>query len=167
MSLPAGKSCIDLHFSALRKHSLSSWKTSTAYHPTKGSCQVQKNPKIREKLGLSRQHPPNRLSVFYIFFGNMYNEKNNTKNTIFQKKRNPSWGLTHPPTSEFFLTYWIFFNLTKLLRTIHLYNNFIMLDQRRRRWIDAVQLLYKCSVFAGIAAVILSSYSRVFQLQIL
>ena len=25
-----------------------------------------------------------------------------------------------------------------------------MLDQRRRRWVDVVQMLYKCFVFAGI-----------------
>ena len=29
-----------------------------------------------------------------------------------------------------------------------------MLEQRRRRWADIVQLLYKCFVFAGVAAVL-------------
>ena len=33
----------------------------------------------------------------------------------------------------------------------HLYNICTMLDQRRRRWADVVQMLYKCFVFAGIA----------------
>ena len=33
--------------------------------------------------------------------------------------------------------------------TKYLYNIFIMLDQRRRRWADVVQMLYKCFVFAG------------------
>ena len=82
---------------------------------TKGSCQVKNIPKIREKLGLSRPHTPTRLSIFLIFFGNMYNEKTKQKNTIFPKKRHPSWGLTHPPTSEFFSDFWNFFNLTKPL----------------------------------------------------
>ena len=31
--------------------------------------------------------------------------------------------------------------------TKHLYNICTMLDQRRRRWADAVQMLYKCFVF--------------------
>ena len=35
--------------------------------------------------------------------------------------------------------------------TKHLYNICTMLDQRRRRWADVVQMLYKCFVFAGIA----------------
>ena len=34
--------------------------------------------------------------------------------------------------------------------TKHLYNICTMLDQRRRRWDDIVQMLYKCFVFAGI-----------------
>ena len=33
--------------------------------------------------------------------------------------------------------------------TEHLYNICTMLDQRRRRWADIVQMLYKCFVFAG------------------
>ena len=33
--------------------------------------------------------------------------------------------------------------------TKHLYNICKMLDQRRRRWADVVQVLYKCFVFAG------------------
>ena len=35
------------------------------------------------------------------------------------------------------------------VNTRHLYNICTMLDQRRRRWADVVQLLYKCFVFAG------------------
>ena len=34
--------------------------------------------------------------------------------------------------------------------TKHLYTICIMLDQRRRRWADVVQMLYKCFVFLGI-----------------
>ena len=37
-----------------------------------------------------------------------------------------------------------------LLSTKHLYTIYIMLDQRRRRWADVLQMLYKCSVFAGV-----------------
>ena len=33
--------------------------------------------------------------------------------------------------------------------TKHMYNICTMLDQRRRRWADVVQMLYKCFVFAG------------------
>ena len=33
--------------------------------------------------------------------------------------------------------------------TKHLYDICTMLDQRRRRWADVVQMLYKCFVFAG------------------
>ena len=35
------------------------------------------------------------------------------------------------------------------VNTKHLYNICRMLDQRRRRWADVVQMLYKCFVFAG------------------
>ena len=35
------------------------------------------------------------------------------------------------------------------VNTKHLYNICTMLDQRRRRWADFVQMLYKCFVFAG------------------
>ena len=34
----------------------------------------------------------------------------------------------------------------------HLYNFRTMLDQRRRRWADVVEMLYKCFMFAGIAS---------------
>ena len=36
-----------------------------------------------------------------------------------------------------------------IANTKHLYNICIMLDQRRRRWADVIQMLYKCFVFAG------------------
>ena len=32
----------------------------------------------------------------------------------------------------------------------HLYNICTLLDQRRRRWADVVQMLYTCFVFAGL-----------------
>ena len=36
------------------------------------------------------------------------------------------------------------------VNTKHLYNICTMLDQRRRRWADVVQMLYKSFVFSGI-----------------
>ena len=35
------------------------------------------------------------------------------------------------------------------VNTKHLYNICTMLNQRRRRWADVVQMLYKCFEFAG------------------
>ena len=34
---------------------------------TNGSCQVKKNPKIREKRGLVGQHPPTPLANYFFF----------------------------------------------------------------------------------------------------
>ena len=39
--------------------------------------------------------------------------------------------------------------------TKHLYIICTMLDQRRRRWADVVQMLYKCFVFPGLLFVVL------------
>ena len=44
-----------------------------------GSCQVLKNKKIREKLRMAWRHPP-PYTIFF-FFGNMYNNKKQLKNT--------------------------------------------------------------------------------------
>ena len=63
-----------------------------------GFCQVKKNPKIREKLGLARQNPPTPLFNFY-FFGNMYNKKKLTQKTQnFQKNNTKSELGLDPPT---------------------------------------------------------------------
>ena len=74
----------------------------------RGIVKLKKNPKIREKLGLVRIHPPSPLSIFFL---NILKHENNTqktrKNTTFPKKKNQSWGLTHIPTSEFFSDFWI------------------------------------------------------------
>ena len=37
----------------------------------------------------------------------------------------------------------------KPVNTKHVYNICTMLDQRRRRWANVVQMLFKCFVFAG------------------
>ena len=55
--------------------------------PLRGFVKLKKFQKSEEKLGLSRPRPPTRLSNFLIFFGNMYNEKNNTKTQYLKKKR--------------------------------------------------------------------------------
>ena len=58
-----------------------------------GSCQVLKNPKIPEKLGLVRHHPPTPLSSFCFVletFGNMKTTPKNTKKYKI-KKKNPSF----------------------------------------------------------------------------
>ena len=74
----------------------------------KGSCQVKKNPKIRQKLGLLRPSPPTPLSIFWGFFGNIGKHENNThkKNTKCPKNLK----------SYFFYRFFDFFNLRKPLR---------------------------------------------------
>ena len=55
----------------------------------KGSCQVKKNSKIREKLGLIRHTPPTPLSNFNFFFetfGNMKTTQKKHKITQHSKK---------------------------------------------------------------------------------
>ena len=48
------------------------------------------------------------------------------------------------------------------VNTKHLYDICTMLDQRRRRWDDVVQMLYKCFVFAGSLSHDLLCFSREF-----
>ena len=72
-----------------------------------GSCQVLKNPRKTQ----NGQTPPTPYPIFF-FFGNMYNNKKQLKNTHkktnnFQKKRVSELGLD-PPTHEFFSDFWIF-----------------------------------------------------------
>ena len=45
-------------------------------------------------------------------------KKKQIKKTFPRKKKNPSWGFTHPPTSEFFSDFRNFFNLTKPLTAV-------------------------------------------------
>ena len=90
----------------------------------KGFCQVKIIQKIRKKLGLVRPHPPTPLSKVLYFFENILQNENNTENTKkhkISKKKKSSWGLTHLPTSEFFLDFWNYFNLTKPLSNIIVY----------------------------------------------
>ena len=82
---------------------LSSWKKS-------------KNPRKTR----NNQTPPTDPTIHFFFF-NIWKHENNTKNTKkhnISKKKNPSWGLTHPPTSEFFSDFWNFFNLKKTLNQL-------------------------------------------------
>ena len=74
-----------------------------------------KNPDWR----LAGLHPPTSPIQFFIYFCNIYNNKKQHKNikkhNTSKKKKSSSWGLTHPPTYEFFSDFCIFFNLTKPL----------------------------------------------------
>ena len=40
--------------------------------------------------------------------------------------------------------------VASILGTKHLHNICTMLDKRRRRWANVVQMLYKCFVFPGV-----------------
>ena len=81
------------------------------------SCQVKKNPKIREKLGLVRLHPPTRLYNFLDFLETIRNMKTTQKMTqSFKKNLKSELGLD-PPT-HFFTFSRIFFNLTKPLSNL-------------------------------------------------
>ena len=69
------------------------------------------------KTRIGQTTPTHPLSIFFFFLETCTTTKNNTKNTKSSpKKTNPGWGLTHPPTSEFFSDLGIFFNLTKPLK---------------------------------------------------
>ena len=79
----------------------------------RGFVKLKKNQKIREKLGLATPHAPTPISIFLIFFGNMYNrnkQQNTHKNTTFQKKKKSfrvgAWP-THP-LSSFSRIFWFF-----------------------------------------------------------
>ena len=78
----------------------------------KGSCQVEKKSKIREKLGLTIPHPPTP----YPFFGETCTvEKKHTKNTQIPQKIESELGLDPPTHFRVFLGFFGFFNLTKPL----------------------------------------------------
>ena len=47
------------------------------------------------------------------------------------------------------------------ISTKHLYNIFTMLDQRRRRLADVVQMLCKCFVFAGISPPVTQTIEKI------
>ena len=74
-----------------------------------------KNPR-KTRIGRT---PPTHLPypIFYFFWQQLQQQKTTQKHKKtqhFQKKKS-SWGLTHPPTYEFFSDFCIFFNLTKPL----------------------------------------------------
>ena len=52
-----------------------------------GFCQVKKNQKIREKLGLARQNPPTPLFNFYFFWKHVQQKKLRHKKTKLPKKQ--------------------------------------------------------------------------------
>ena len=104
------------------------------YTPVRGLVKLKKSKNPR-KTQSSQTHAHPSFYPFFLF-GNNWKHENNTKNTkniqLPNKILNPSWGLTHPPTSDFFSIFF-FFHLTKPLSTTHLYNIYTMLVQRRRR----------------------------------
>ena len=53
------------------------------------------------------------------------------------------------------LCYCMVYGELLLVTTKHLYNICTMLDQRRRRWSNFAQMLYKCFVFTGILVITL------------
>ena len=65
-------------------------------------------------------------------------------NELTQLVGNKYWGLPplYPPVP-------LTISVLCPVNTKHLYNICTMLDQRRRRWADVAQVLYKCFVFAG------------------
>ena len=91
---------------------------------------------------------------FFYFFGNTWKYENNTKNTKFPKKiKNPSWGLTHPPTSEFFSDFFIFFNLTKPLNYQIINNCWVNVGHLRFLtflWSNNGQLLWSKDFYSSI-----------------
>ena len=68
----------------------------------------------------------------------MYKEKNTQKNTLFPpQKRDPSWSLTHPPTSEFFSKFFDFFQLDKTPKVMLLIYE---LDAYASSWLGSATL---------------------------
>ena len=113
-----------------------------------GFCQVKIITKIREKLVLVGPYPPTPLSNFLLFFETFWNMKTTQKtqkNTKFLKKKNPSWGLTHQPTSEFFLDFLNYFNLTKPLGVVIILANITFqkgwIHWHAKKW-DMLQTLF-------------------------
>ena len=78
---------------------------------TKGSCQVKKIRKSEKNSDWSDTTHPLHYPIFNFFWKHLetlkqYKKQEKTKKS--KKKQNPSWGWTHPPTSEFFSDFWKF-----------------------------------------------------------
>ena len=68
-------------------------------------CQVKKNPKIREKLGLPKPHLTHHSPIQFFWGGKCSTKKKATKkHKIYKNNNNPSWGLTHPQGSDHYYT---------------------------------------------------------------
>ena len=68
-----------------------------------------RRPNIRPALGqriVLRGLVKLKKSKNHFFFKGL--ETTQKTHKISQKNNNPSWSLTHPPTSEFFSDFWIF-----------------------------------------------------------
>ena len=110
-----------------------------------------KNPR---KTRIGQTTPTHPINQFFILtFGNIKTIQKTRKTTQFPpKKQNPSWGLTHPPTSGFSRIFWIFFNLTKPLKAwtdTSIYTYVVLTLTHRLRSIKTT--LVKKSVFAWLS----------------
>ena len=93
----------------------------------------------------------------YVLSGIYYSVlvQNNCGDTSTNTMLTQCWSDAGPPSATLYQhqtstgstphVCWAAFNLVKAK---HLYNFCTMLDQRRRRWADVVQMLYKCFIFA-------------------
>ena len=103
-------------------------------------------------------HPP---PTHFFFFWNMYSNKNHHKKHKISNKKNLSWCLTHPSTSEFFsdflfsLTWqnpqlYVQQNWTTIPANTRRWNNVgLMLGHRRRRWPNIKPTPFNVSCLLG------------------
>ena len=70
-------------------------------------------PKIREKLGLSRPHPPTADPFFSFFLKHVQRKKHTKKNNISKKIKKSELGLDPPTHFRVFLVFLDFFKLDK------------------------------------------------------
>ena len=82
------------------RHSGAAWGISYTM-TSKGSCQVENNTKIRQKLGLLKPHTPTRLSDFSFLFKQLETWIQHKKHKISKKKKKIRVGAwpTHPLSS--------------------------------------------------------------------
>ena len=66
-------------------------------YPAKGSCQIKKNQKIREKLGLFRPHPPIPPIQFFFFFETWNQHKKHKITQHFPRKIKITWSRVSLP----------------------------------------------------------------------
>ena len=110
------------------------------------SAQRRMSPQNAEQMALPPSTRPNKLSPHFLLGTRQVSSSPNLYFTfpyiaMQPRKSSKSWSqckTSHVPT-----------------HTKHLHNICTILDQRRRRWADVVQKLYKCFVFAGVSTQVL------------